>query len=156
VSALLLLLPFQVLSQALSAGYELGIIAETCSDPKDDVASCLLRQLPPDVAAAARVYSTSMARQPVLQDDDSAAAASGDGSSGSSSSLEASLSAAATRVKQKGAQEFVERLSSALAGKDSAVQVQIDPLLQHSGEIRHMNDQVRAMESAGTAASLYV
>lgn len=121
-----------MLTQALSAGFKLVIVAETCSDPKDDVASCLLRQLPPDVAAAARVYSTSMARQPLLQDDDSAAVAAGDGSSGSSS-LEASLSAAATRVKQKGAQEFVERLSAALAGKDAAVQVQIDPLLQQSG-----------------------
>jgi hypothetical protein len=57
----------QVLSQALTAEFKLAIIAETCSDPSDDVIGCLFRQLPPDVAAAARVYSTSMARQPVLQ-----------------------------------------------------------------------------------------
>lgn len=57
----------QVLTQALAAGFKLALIAETCSDPSDDVISCLLQQLPPDVAAAARVYSTSMARQPVGQ-----------------------------------------------------------------------------------------
>lgn len=63
------------------------------------------------------------------QDEDAAA----DG--GSSSSLEASLSAAATRVKQKGAEEFVERLSAALAGKEAAAMVQIDPLLAQSGGV---------------------
>jgi hypothetical protein len=68
---------------------------------------------------------------PALQDCEGAAAA-GEGG-GSSSSLEASLSAAATRVKQKGAEEFVERLSAALAGKEAAAQVQIDPLLAQAG-----------------------
>jgi hypothetical protein len=66
-----------------------------------------------------------------LQDEDSAAS-EGSGSS----SLEASLSAAATRVKQKGAEEFVERLSAALAGKEAAAQVQVDPLLIQSGTQR--------------------
>ena len=129
----------QVLQQAVAAGFKVGFIAETCSDPQDDVISSLLQQLPPDVAAVARVYSTSMCRQPVVEDDSDTynAAAAGESSSSSGDgvgSLEASLSAAATRVKQKGAQEFVERLSAALAGKEAAVQVQIDPLLQQSGE----------------------
>lgn len=123
----------QVLLQALSAGYKIGFIAETCSDPQDDVMSSLLQQLPPELASAARVYSTSMCRQPVLDDDDAAAAAAAGADSGVGSSLEASLSAAATRMKQKGAQEFVERLSAALAGKESAVQVHIGPMLQQAG-----------------------
>lgn len=123
----------QVLTQALSSGFRVGFIAETCSDPEDDVISSLLQQLPPDVAAQARVYSTSMGRQPVGEDADGLEETGGLGGSSGSSSLEASLSAAATRMKQKGAQEFVERLSAALAGKDAAVQVQIDPLLQQAG-----------------------
>lgn len=48
--------------------------------------------------------------------------------------MQASLAAAATRVKQKGAEEFVERLAAALAGKEAAAQVKIDPLLAQSGE----------------------
>jgi len=126
-------MPLQVLTQALSSGFRVGFIAETCSDPEDDVISSLLQQLPPDVAAQARVYSTSMGRQPVGEDADGLEETGGLGGSSGSSSLEASLSAAATRMKQKGAQEFVERLSAALAGKDAAVQVQIDPLLQQAG-----------------------
>lgn len=123
----------QVLTQALSSGFKVGFIAETCSDPEDDVISSLLQQLPPEVAAEARVYSTSMGRQPVSEDADGLEETGGLGGSSGGRSLEASLSAAATRMKQKGAQEFVERLSAALAGKDAAVPVQIDPLLQQAG-----------------------
>lgn len=36
-------------------------------------------------------------------------------------------------MKQKGAEEFVERLSAALAGKEAAALVQIDPLLAQAG-----------------------
>jgi hypothetical protein len=69
---------------------------------------------------------------PVLQQDEPASPSDADGSS--SSSMQASLAAAATRVKQKGAEEFVERLAAALAGKEAAAQVKIDPLLAQAGE----------------------
>lgn len=49
------------------------------------------------------------------------------------------MSAAAMRVKQKGAEEFVERLSAALAGKEAAAQVQIDPLLAQAGGCGRMS-----------------
>lgn len=42
-------------------------------------------------------------------------------------------------MKQKGAEEFVERLSAALAGKEAAAQVQIDPLLAQAGGCGRMS-----------------
>lgn len=135
-----------MLEQALATGWRIAVIAETCSDPSDDVVTSLMQQLPPDVAAEARVYSTSMARQPLLDPEDTTtaaaaatdgfddAAAGSSGSSGLDAAAGTSLAAAAGRVKQKGAQEFVQRLAAALAGKDAAVGVQLHPSLQMQGD----------------------
>lgn len=127
----------QVMNDALAAGTTLAILTETASQPEDDVISALLDQLPSEVAAAVRVYSTSMysrAQQHAEEEDTYQQGTDPDGSSSSSSSLEASLAAAATKVKQREAQEFVQRMASALQDKQAGVLVKLTPTLQNLGE----------------------
>ncbi|WIA15531.1 hypothetical protein OEZ85_002165 [Tetradesmus obliquus] len=139
----------QVMTEAQAAGATIAIIACTASEPDDDVAAYLLQQLPADLAAAVRVYSSPAHSRPEEDDEDSAAAAArgdtaaaaaggdaagadGQGSS-SSSSLEASMAAAASRVKQQGAAEFVQRMATALEGKQAGVGVGLDMSLLQAG-----------------------
>jgi hypothetical protein len=133
------------MTEAQAAGASIIIIAGTASEPGDDVAGCLLQQLPADLAAAVRVYSSPAHSRPDEEESDAAdAAAAGDalgadgqGSSGETS-LEASMAAAATRVKQQGAQEFVQRMATALEGKQAGVQVGLDMSLLQAGESQQL------------------
>ncbi|KAF6266342.1 hypothetical protein COO60DRAFT_447975 [Scenedesmus sp. NREL 46B-D3] len=128
----------QVMTEAQTAGASIIVIAGTASEPDDDVASCLLKQLPADLAAAVRVYSSPAHSRP--DEGEAAGAAAGDagaqgqlGRGSSAGSLEASMAAAATRVKQQGAQEFVQRMATALEGKQAGVQVGLDMSLLQAG-----------------------
>ncbi|KAF8057897.1 hypothetical protein HT031_005843 [Scenedesmus sp. PABB004] len=96
----------RVLCDAVAAGARLALVAHTASEPADDVVGCILRQLPPDVAAAATVYSAA----PQEQQGDR------DGDGGGAGSLDSRVAAA----KQRGAQEFVAAMSSALPGGKAA------------------------------------
>jgi hypothetical protein len=130
------------MTEAQAAGASIIVIAGTASEPDDDVASCLLKQLPADLAAAVRVYSSPAHSRPddteELDAADAAAAGAADGQLGSGSSsggsLESSMAAAATRVKQQGAQEFVQRMATALEGKQAGVTVGLDMSLLQAGE----------------------
>jgi hypothetical protein len=131
----------QVMLDALAAGTTLAVLTETASQPEDGVITALLDHLPAEVAAAVRVYSTSMyskTHQHAADSDDSSTeledAEAGSGSSSSGSSLEAKLAAAATKVKQREAQEFVQRMASALQDKQAGVLVKLTPTLQNLGE----------------------
>jgi hypothetical protein len=134
------------MTEAQAAGASIIVIAGTASEPDDDVAGCLLKQLPADLAAAVRVYSSPAHSRPddaeELDAADAAAAgaAGADGQSGSGSSsggsLESSMAAAATRVKQQGAQEFVQRMATALEGKQAGVQVGLDMSLLQAGKFK--------------------
>jgi hypothetical protein len=128
------------MTEAQAAGAAIIVIAGTASQPEDNVADCLLQQLPADLAAAVRIYSSPAHSRPDDEEEhlDSTTAdegsSSGGGSSGSSSgSLEASMAAAATRVKQQGAQEFVQRMATALEGKKGGVAVGLDMSLLQAG-----------------------
>lgn len=125
---------------ALAAGTTLAILTETASQPEDGVITALLDHLPAEVSAAVRVYSTSMYskthQHAADSDDSSTELEDADAESGSSggSSLEAKLAAAATKVKQREAQEFVQRMASALQDKQAGVLVKLTPTLQNLGE----------------------
>lgn len=131
------------MSEAVAAGVVIAVIAGTASEPEDDVISCITAQLPPDVAAAVRVYSTTTYSKPEEEQGEVQPAALGENeisstASSSSSSLESSIAAATTRLKQQGAQEFVQRMATALQGKQAGVPVGLDLALQNPGELSQL------------------
>lgn len=125
----------KVLTDAAAANTKIALISQTCSDPQDDVITCVINQLPPEVTSHITVYAaaTYSQQQQAAADEDADDAVTAE-SNMSLLNPSAGLAAAAGRVKQRGAQEFVERMTSALEGKSKAVPVQLDLSLQNPGK----------------------
>jgi hypothetical protein len=127
----------QVLSDALAAGAKLACISETLSQPSDEVCASILDQLPPELASHIRVYSSALhagADDPENNSSSSSSSASssssgasGVGDDGATGFSAESLAAAAARVKQQGAEQFVAQLQQEVSGRrQSGVGVTVD------------------------------
>jgi hypothetical protein len=139
----------QVLSDALAAGAQLACISETLSQPSDQVCASILDQLPPELASHIRVYSSALhagAEDPENKSSSSISSASssssgvsGGGDDGATGfSAEGLAAAAAARVKQQGAEQFVAQLQQEILGRrQSGVGVTVDAGLLNAGEAGH-------------------
>eukprot|EP00878_Enallax_costatus_P006445 GHUV01006757.1.p1 GENE.GHUV01006757.1~~GHUV01006757.1.p1 ORF type:complete len:352 (+),score=73.34 GHUV01006757.1:1317-2372(+) len=119
---------------AAAAGTKIALISQTCSDPQDDVITCIMTQLPTEVRNNITVYPAATYSQQEVTDNTHGTNDNVTDANNTVLDPSASLAAAAGRVKQRGAQEFVERLTSALEGKSKAVPVQLDLSLQSTGK----------------------
>lgn len=118
----------QVVQSALEAGVQVALLAETLSDPSDDVVSSMMDLLGPDMSTHIKVYSASL---------NHASADEGADQASSSVGLEASMTAAAAKLKQQGAESFVAQYQQALQDKNVGISVTIDPqLLAAAGKVR--------------------
>lgn len=97
------------------------------------MAGCIACQLPAELAGSIAVYSAAAGSGGGADD-----AAAGDadvhpGDADVAGDLDSGIAAAAGRVKQRGAAEFVARMSDALRDKDGAAGVSIGPGLGAAG-----------------------
>ena len=135
-----------MLSDALAAGAKVACISETLSQPSDEVCTSILDQLPHELASQIKVYSSALHAEPEAPDHNSSSSSgsSGGGSSGRRGeeglgeglgfSAEG-LAAAAARVKQQGAEQFVARMQQEVQGrKHSGVGVTVDAGLLNAGK----------------------
>jgi len=110
---------------AVASGAVVALLAETASTPEEDVVTSCLKQLDDDVASALRVYSAGLHRRPTEEEAEEEQGGSGGGSGGAGLDFRA----AAARVQQRAAEDFLQRLDQ--GAPKGAARVSLDARLQN-------------------------
>jgi hypothetical protein len=93
-----------VLRDAVAAGAKVALLAETASTPSEDVLGSCLAHLGPDLAPSLRVYTAGLYREAEGGEGGEEGAEGAEGGGG------LDFRAAAARVQQRAAEEFVQRM----------------------------------------------